>query len=32
MDEAYMKDLKETHDKPNEKFDMDLATGEEKTR
>ena len=27
-----MKDLKETHDKPNESFDMDLATAEEKTR
>ena len=27
-----MKDLKESHDKPNENFDMDLATGEEKTR
>ena len=30
--EAYMKHLKETHDKPNESFDMDLATTEEKTR
>ena len=27
-----MKDLKEVHDKPNESFDMGLATGEEKTR
>ena len=32
VDEGYMKDLKEIHDKPNEKFDMDLATTEEKTR
>ena len=24
MDEAYMKDLKELHDKPNENFDMDF--------
>ena len=32
VDEAYMKDLKEIHDKPNEKFDMDLATTGEKTR
>ena len=31
-DEAYVKDLKETHDKPNENFDMDLATGKEKAR
>ena len=27
-----MNDLKETHAKPNDKFDMDLATTEEKTR
>ena len=27
-----MKDLKETQEKPSEKFDIDLATGEEKTR
>ena len=27
-----MKDLKEVHDKPKEKFDMDLATGEDKSR
>ena len=26
VDEGYMKDLRETHDKPSEKFDMDLAT------
>ena len=26
VDEGYMKDLKEILDKPNEKFDMDLAT------
>ena len=32
VDEAYMKDLKEIHDKPNESFDMDLATTGEKTR
>ena len=32
VNEAYMKDLKEPHDKPNEKLDMDLATGDEKTR
>ena len=32
VDEAYMKDLKEIHDKPNEKFDMDLAGGKEKSR
>ena len=32
VDEAYMKDLKEIRDKPNESFDMDLATTEEKTR
>ena len=31
-DEAYMKDLKEIHDKPNENFDIDLATTEEKAR
>ena len=31
VDEAYMQDLKGTHDKPNESFDMDLATTEEKT-
>ena len=27
-----MKDMKEIRDKPNEKFDMDLATNSEKTR
>ena len=27
-----MKDLKEIDDKPNESFDMDVATGEEKAR
>ena len=27
-----MKGLKEIHDKPNENFDMDLATTAEKTR
>ena len=27
-----MKDLKEIHEKPNDKFDMDLATTEEKAR
>ena len=27
-----MKDLKEIHDKPNENFGTDLATGDEKTR
>ena len=27
-----MRELKETHEKPNQKFDMDLATTEEKTR
>ena len=32
VDEAYVKGLKEIHEKPNEKFDMDLATTEEKTR
>ena len=32
VDEAYMKDLKEIHGKPNVNFDVDLATGEEKTR
>ena len=32
VDEGYMKDLKEIHDKPSEKLDMDLATTEEKTR
>ena len=32
VDEAHMKDLKEVHDKPNDNFDMDLATGEEKIR
>ena len=32
VDGAYTKDLKEFHDKPNEKFDMELATGEKKTR
>ena len=25
VDEAYVKDLKEVHDKPNESFDMDLV-------
>ena len=30
--EAYTKDLKEIDDKPNESFDMDLATTEEKAR
>ena len=28
-DETYMKDLKEIHEKPNDKFDMDLATAAE---
>ena len=32
IDEGYMKDLKETHEKPSEKFDWDLATEAEKTR
>ena len=32
MGEAYTKDLKEIDDKPNESFDMDLATTEEKAR
>ena len=32
VDEGYMKDLKEIHEKPNDKFDMDLATEAEKTR
>ena len=32
VDGGYMEDLKGSHDKPNEKFDMDLATTEEKTR
>ena len=32
VDEAYIEDLKEIHEKPNEKLDMDLATTEEKTR
>ena len=32
MDEAYVKDLKETHDRPNDSFDMDLAEKEEKAR
>ena len=32
VDEAYVKDLKDIHDKPSENFDMDLATGEEKAR
>ena len=32
VDEGYMKDLKETHEKPDDKFDMDLATEAEKTR
>ena len=32
VDEAYVKGLKEIHEKPNEKFDVDLATTEEKTR
>ena len=32
VDEGYMNDLKEIHEKPNEKFDMDLASTEEKTR
>ena len=32
VDEAYAKDLKEVHEKQNDKFDMDLATTEEKTR
>ena len=27
--EAYMKDLKEIHDKPNDNFDMDLGQREE---
>ena len=31
-DEAYMKDLKETHDKPSESLDMDCATTAEKTK
>ena len=32
VDEAYVKGLKEIHEKPNEKFDMDLATTKEKAR
>ena len=32
VDEGYMKDLKQIRDKPNEKFDMDLATDSEKAR
>ena len=32
VDEGYMKNLKESHEKPNDKFDMDLATEAEKTR
>ena len=32
IDEGYVNDLKEVHEKPNEKFDMDLATEAEKTR
>ena len=31
VDEAYMKDLKGIHDKPNDSFDMDLAPTAEKT-
>ena len=31
VDEGYMKDLKEIHEKPNDSFDWDLATPEEKT-
>ena len=31
-DEGYMKGLKEIHDKPSEKFDVDLAADGEKTR
>ena len=30
-DEGYMKDLKEVHEKPDDKFDIDLATEAEKT-
>ena len=26
VDEGHMKDLKEIHEKPDDKFDMDLAT------
>ena len=32
LDEGYVKDLKEIHEKPNEKFDCGLATEAEKTR
>ena len=32
VDKAYIKKLKDIHDKPNEKFDMDLATTKEKPR
>ena len=32
VDEGYLKDLKEIHDKPDENFDWDSATSEEKTR
>ena len=32
VDEGYMKDLKEIHEKPDDKFDVDLATEAEKTR
>ena len=32
VDEGYMKDLKETHEKPNDKFDSELADDAEKTR
>ena len=31
VDEAYMRDLKEIRDKPDESFDMDLATTQQKT-
>ena len=32
VDEGYVKDLKEVHEKPSESFEWDLATSEEKTR
>ena len=32
VDKGYVKDSKEIHEKPNDKFDMDLATEAEKTR
>ena len=32
VDEGYIKDLKQIHDNPNDKLDMDLAEDAEKTR